>query len=430
MLKEKTMRDVLSPKNGIGTLSSNAEIIKNLNETKQYTLMATGLLESVITDPNLTAAAAKLWEYLYSKAIMNDKICIKMPYKDLAAKFSRSERTIKRHVEDLKENGYLHVESNFNYRGQRANTFYLQIPQTIIDNLKNTNDRKKNPPQDKDVTPGHDSNVTLNNNIKKDIILNNNNVVVSFQKTSENTACNLQSENNSTEIPQNCADNVLRGTQNDDLNTLDQEKIENLTTEINRLYVDMGSLPNENKIPVFDKIRKLQATVSTITVIMNRRNQLKNLPSPDFDKNNKTKGYVDPTIDFSKVIGERVLSLIEIARIKKITKKMLLQTNDQERVCNEIIYAIRFGALTLNQNGESLSIAHSTSIALKLLREKRWETPAPLQKTKQRSDYRIQMSKPLHNSLSQNNQRAGNYVKKINQISGLPRVQRVEIAAV
>src|SRR5579872_5454816 len=171
------MKENLSSKKSDLGLVSQAETIRKLNETKQYTLMATALLEKVLTDSNLTSAAAKLWEYLYTKAIMSENLSVRIKYKDLAEIFDRSERSMKRYVDNLKNNGYLHVESNFHYHGQRANTFFLRIPDAILKSLEQSKDRTKKKAVDKIVTPDHDTNVTPKNNIKKDILLNNNNTV-------------------------------------------------------------------------------------------------------------------------------------------------------------------------------------------------------------------------------------------------------------
>ncbi len=409
------MRSVLLPKNTVKDLCSNAEIIKNLNETKQYTLMATGLLESVITDPKLTASAAKLWEYLYSKAIMNDEICVKMRYKDLAVTFSRSERTIKRHVEDLKENGYLYVQNNFNYRGQRANTFYLTVPAKTIENLSNVKDRKKrekvkvesfdntysdvdividhsviNPAldipeethqclnsqlnenqQDKIVTPDHDINVTpINNNFKKDILINNNSVVVSQFESTKNIEQEPDSNNHKF---------VLRETFSKNQDVSDQEKIDCLEKQVNSLYVSMNTSQGPERVAIFDEIQKLHTSISSITVMMTQRKQLANSLILGEHHTNKSGSYVDPLINFAQVAGERSLSPSDSKRIKHVVEKYIPSV-DRQKVYNEIIYAIRFGALKLSQNGSPLSVSHAASIAIKLIREKRWETPAPLKR--------------------------------------------------
>lgn len=393
------MKEDLSPKKNKLALVSHAETIRKLNETKQYTLMATGLLEKVLTDSNLTPFAAKLWEYLYTKAVMNDTLSIRIKYKDLAEKFNRSERSVKRYVDNLKENGYLYVESNFHSHGQRANTFYLRVPDNILKSLEQTKDRNKNKSSveisnndkksvnsdvlepaiydietiqpsvtDKIVTPDHDINVTLNNNIKKDILLNNNNVVV------DNLSKNVKADKNS-EI---C---VLHGTNGEIQNNTginEEDKIKELEKTINNLYIKMASTTGEERIAIFDNIRKLQANISTIQIMINRKEQ-----SIDLSTNNtepKSSCFeINPSTDFLAINGERGLSESEIARIKKSVKK-IIGPNDQHRVCNEIIYAIRFGSLKIGQNGSLLSISHAISIALKLIRERRWETPMPMQK--------------------------------------------------
>ena len=45
-----------------------AQDIIELNNKKEYTATATVLLEMVLTDTNLSAHAAKLWQILFSKA--------------------------------------------------------------------------------------------------------------------------------------------------------------------------------------------------------------------------------------------------------------------------------------------------------------------------------------------------------------------------
>lgn len=389
--KEKAMKDDFSPKKDTSELVSQAETIKRLNETKQYTLMATALLETVLTDSTLTAGAAKLWKYLYTKAIMDEKLCVRIKYKDLAEKFNRAERTMKRYVENLKENGYLYIESNFHYHGQRANTFYLRIPDPLLKRMEDTKDRKgktsklkemvgpdknvidnqikegirkkdhtKNESNDKVVTLDHDTNDTLINNIKKDILLeNNNNVVVDFVSPSKQPN------------PQN----VLCGTIDKQIsNDTDEEnvKIKTLEKVINKLYTEMGLAKGKEKISIFDEIRKLQAQITGIHLKINQRKQAITLG------NSEAQAGINPYTDFGSIEGERKLSANDIAKITKCVERSTYQTN-QKKVCNEIIYAVRYGSLKMGLNGNMLGLNHAISIALKLIRENRWETPSPLQ---------------------------------------------------
>jgi hypothetical protein len=45
--------------------------IFELNKKKEYTLTATCILESVLTNPNLNAQTVKLWQFLFNKASVN-----------------------------------------------------------------------------------------------------------------------------------------------------------------------------------------------------------------------------------------------------------------------------------------------------------------------------------------------------------------------
>jgi hypothetical protein len=414
------MKKVISSKKSNDQHLSYAKLIKELNETKQYTLMATSLLESILTDSNLAASAAKLWEYLYTKAIMDKNLSVKIRYEDIANKFNRSTRTIKRYVENLKENGYLHVESNFHFHGQRANTFYLTIPTKVSENLKNTKDRKKvikectsvthealtansavqpissdatnenlnnrevtnldfHVQEDKTVILDHDTSVTPKNTNQNNILVNNNStVVVSPIKFSE--ATNFES------FAEHEANPVLRGTSKDTKDIQDQKIIKGLEEKIASHFIKMGNITGSERTDLFDEIQKFRTTITTITVMMNQRKQAikSNLTNINDDK---TALFLEPSMDFMHVAGDRKLSNSEVTRIQKAIEKSVYADN-QQRICNEIIYAIRFGTLIKSQNGTILSISHAISIAVKLLREKRWETPAQI-KGKEKSGFQF-----------------------------------------
>lgn len=401
LLKEKTMREDLSSKKNSFDKNLQAETIKKLNETKQYTLLATALLEAVLTDSRLTPSASKLWKYLYSKAVMNEHLSVKIKYKDLAEKFSRTERSIKRYVENLKDNDYLHVESNFYCNGQRANTFYLKVPDHISKTLANSKDRKKDrlitkktihdptiknngdkstygnlSLSDKNVTLNHDINVTPNNNIKKEILLNNNIVVSVVNHICEK---NKSEKKASKKIEINPSSEVLHGTIDKDISNSiegDQIKINQMEKTVSALYIKMGSCSGNQRKAIFDEIRKLQENISTMKILIDRRNQIIQLPSTT-----NSPSCTDKTVDFSQTVGDRKLSSSDITRIKNSVEKEVSQSH-QVKICNEIFYAVRFGSLRISQSGQLLSIPHAINIALKLLREKRWETPTTQKRKK------------------------------------------------
>jgi hypothetical protein len=446
--------------------------IIELNKKKEYTLTATCILESVLTNPKLNAQAVKLWQLLFNKARFHSNLEIKICYNELAKNLHRSSRSISRYVRTLVQEGYLLLDENYNKDGsQQPNTLYIRIPQIVVEDVKNKKDRvvnkaffspannesppinedtrsphkettdsspaisnkfhtddmslpvnmdyiatdsvdttSQNPrhvenglenypseirPQDKIVMGADDKSVVHKDSIKKHILINNNVVVPMDTILAETT--NLPSSvsnkvDNLIQTNQKSEKTVLRGT-DDNVRTSqdiqDKEEIKKIDAEIKLLYIKMGSVTATEKVVFYEKIRHLQATVSTISVIMNQRIQS---TQPKNTDTSNTVPTVNPNVDFSKVLGDRELSIAEINKIKAAIETQTNNTNEIKRTCNEIIYAIRFGTLKTGQNGNILSINHAISIALKLLRENRWETPALL-KIKETSNIHFKKSR-------------------------------------
>jgi len=420
--------------------------ILELNKKKEYTLTATCILESVLTNPNLNAQTVKLWQILFNRARFHSNLKVDISYNELAKKLHRSCRSISRYVRTLVQEGYLLVDENFSNDGsQRPNTLYIRIPSVVVEEVKNKKDRVVNKASFSSIDSGvldtysiegsespsnyqhnkiedeinsvaadsMDTSSQTLSSLKKDItvssmtmalndkidvgeddksdvhkdsiekaIIKNNNVVDSIHSVSKS----ISSFEPTEKADQQISDNVLRETVDDAQDIQDQQEINNMESEISLLYVKLSKVKSTEQSTIFDKIRRLQATVTTINVLMKQRKQAKTLVNSSATLPIGIHNFIDLTMDFSKVTGERELSLAEMARIKRTIEKSPTYASNAKNVSNEIIYAVRFGSLRIAQNGEILSITHAVSIALKLLRENRWETPAPM-KRKEKSKY-------------------------------------------
>ena len=401
--------------------------IFELNKRKEYTLTATCILESVLTNPKLNAQTVKLWQFLFNKARFHSNLEVQICYNELAKDLHRSNRSISRYVKTLVQEGYLLIDENFSTDGsQRPNTLYVRVPSIVVEEVKNKKDRVVNKDcfsskkydmssssrslnkisnnsssdtlltsedqsqttisklngdtimaevqpannleeslgisiskislEDKNDVGEDDKSVIHKDIIKKDIIINNNTVVSTLHESFKND----QQTTNS------CEQGVLRGTDNSSQDNQDQQEIDRINSEINLLYVKLGSTSGSEKMAVFDKIRKLQSITSSITVVMTQRKQA-------------MQSTIE-AIKSSESISTRELTSVEIDRIEKAIEKYSVPVNDTKKVLNEVVYSIRFGALRADQNGNKLSIGHAISIALKLVREGRWTTPVTMQK--------------------------------------------------
>lgn len=173
------------------------EIIE-VNRNKEYTLISTELLESVLTDTRLTAQTSKLWQILFNKARYNPNLEIKISYSYLASKLNKSTRTIARYVESLQNAGYLIVQHNFDTNGgQRPSTISVRVPTVFIEHANKKKDRVNKKHYD-----NNDSLVALDTRKKvsrNKIVYEENPVSVSFPDSNNTsvlcgTICNIQVE--------------------------------------------------------------------------------------------------------------------------------------------------------------------------------------------------------------------------------------------
>lgn len=331
----------------------NASDIKHLNDTKEYTLVSTTLLNIILIDRKLNAQTANLWQILYNKARFTNELTITIRYRELANITGKSIRTINRYISTLVQHGYLDIKENHsNSGGKIANTIRIRIPQTTFDALKlqpNRNKVKnsKTLKKDKNDMGGHDKNDITNNNIKNKNTKNNN-VVVKFSNDSHGTK-GLASFNKTI----NKAEKLLL--------TL-KEKTE-----------------PQDKIKKYDHIREISMIESFIHL---KKKQFKRVETNNQlaqTRINNQETLLNEENYMYKKTGERALSTFEFNRLKKGLIKTGVLATTIPKLLNEIIFAIRYDSLKIElETEQELSINHAINIAIKLVREKRWETPKGL----------------------------------------------------
>lgn len=370
--------------------------IRQLNETKKYTLIATDLINNLLVNANLSAGAVKLWQYLYSKATFNNDLKFSISYQGLSDIFQKSLRTIQRYVVNLKENGYVFIEENFNSSGQQANTFYLRFPQSEIASFRTSKDRKPSPtqpetkvmdsdrphctiveknepvlktavsnesssgteymnPKTKNVIPRGDISDIHNTNI---LTINKNNnpvVVLSFDETITNLA------ESSLELEKQRFEKLTH--QRDDAYQvwLEARQKKELPDVINKTWHYFGELDTAVHLAKL-KLEDLQKTVARQT-----------------QKAAEITTYqINPRFMLERA-GDRVLSEFTYKRLVRELDSLGFQRQQKNQLINEIVFEIRFGSLTKsNKTGEELSLDNAMNISLKLVKEQRWGTPVLL----------------------------------------------------
>ncbi len=373
--------------------------ILDINKRKEYTLTSTFLLQSVLTDRNLSAQAVKVWQLLFNKAKYNSEYKVKLSYSSISQLLGRSVRSISRYIKELTSRGYLVLINNFKSNGgQLANTLFIRVPKELIKNAENTNDRKKNVskensfnsskkdtvkptqnvienniPHDKNDVEDTDKNViqkNINNDLKKNN--NNNDVVVNI--------CNESNNPNLYSLPnEKMQESILNYEK--EIKFLEERNLSNkeiVTTNYEKMA--SGKLSREDHLLLLEETGKFD---SQIFISEHRINYLKRL----IEKEKAAKKVVDELAADNNLIqnkpGGKCIPEFTFKRLVKILDSYGYESDKLNVLINEIVFEIRFGSLVKSQDKKDpLDIEMAVNIALKLVREGRWSTPSMLKKSK------------------------------------------------
>lgn len=409
--------------------------ILDINRSKEYTLIATTILESVLTDTRLNAQSVKLWQLLFNQARYNPNLDIKISYSYLSKKLGKSTRTIARYVETLQNAGYLIVTHNFdNNGGQRPSTISVRVPQFSIEHAKDKKDRHhknhssnnelliENLSKDIDYIENVDHNnhsdpvaVTelVNSLTIEDVlhgtnqdnipILEVNQIPHETISTNENTSIRPQHQD-SVNTPQDKNDrgghdiNVIQNNINkkdinknnnnivvpfSEIETKDsklsvlQDKIHQMEKRLSEGTKELSNIKDHTLL--YDQIRKNSELEGSLHLA---RIALERLQKEFEDKNSELQVTNQLTSDPSFMVaktGDRAIPQFTFKRLVKSLKGYGYQGNSLNCLINEIVFEARFGSLiNCNKSKTALSVDNAVNIALKLVRENRWSTPVLL----------------------------------------------------
>lgn len=373
--------------------------ILDINKRKEYTLTSTFLLQSVLTDRNLSAQSVKVWQLLFNKAKYNSEYKVKLSYSSIAQLLGRSVRSISRYIKELTNRGYLVIISNFKSNGgQLANTLLVRVPQEFIKNAENTNDRKKNVSKENSFNSSKKDTVkTTQNAIKNNIPPDKNDIEDGVKNDIQK---NINNDLKKTNNNKNVAVNICNENNNPNLyspiNNKMQESILNYEKEIKFLeeknisykeivtanYKEMasGKLSREDHLLLLEETGKYD---SQIFISEHRINYLIGL----IEKEKTTKQVVDELAADNSLIqnkpGGKCIPEFTFKRLVKRLESYGYESDKLNVLINEIVFEIRFGSLVKSQDKkEPLDIEMAVNIALKLVREGRWSTPSMLKKSK------------------------------------------------
>ncbi|MHB1948725.1 MAG: helix-turn-helix domain-containing protein [Gammaproteobacteria bacterium] len=403
--------------------------IIEVNRNKEYTLISTNLLESVLTDTRLNAQTTKLWQILFNYARFNPNFEIKISYGYLAKKLGKSERTISRYVELLQDTGYLLVKHNFDKNGgQRPSTISVRVPEETIEHTKKKKDRHNKNGFNNTETSIIEANDCYNqseltyrenpeNVTEPQFSSNNSNVLCGTDQNNEqvqatnqpldrieiNNLCSrdeedcdlisstlqdkndgggddinvLHKDNNKKDINKNNNNNVVPFFKDKEQITAIQNEINILEQQLAEGDKQLTSIKDHEQL--YGQIKKnsrIQAALhlSRIALEKKYREIEENTKQQKTDLELKT----NPILILNKA-GERVLPTFTFKRLINSLKSYGYGGNSLNVLINEIVFEARFGSLIkCNKTKSALSVDKAINIALKLVREKRWSSPVML----------------------------------------------------
>ncbi|MCK4608202.1 MAG: HTH domain-containing protein [Gammaproteobacteria bacterium] len=412
----------------------SAQDIFELNKSKEYFLTASCLLEQVTTDPNLNAQASMLWQILFNKAKFDKNLQIQVSCSYLAQMLGKSIRTIQRYIKTLATSNYIVITNNYLDNGSQVmNTIAVRFPSSKIHEAKQTKDREKpeateNPctssrptridpyveysntmpptaaPQNNksNTTPAQpqktqNCNKAVMEGGDKTVIQNNidlynnkiNNIVpmleIEEKTASEKTVVFSSPDCNKTKKAIEANPNNCR--HNQDINEL-KGKIEKQQEQV-AVIKKLLTAAEEKSIKQFKQGILLSSKELESIGILKRdfefgTNNLQGLQKQLEEKqsNHNSQRDIETKADFiAAEEGPRPVSSFTFNRLNKVLVGLGYQDVQKTRFINEIIFEARFGSLIKsNLTQTEMPIDRAINIALKLVREGRWSTPALFEK--------------------------------------------------
>ena len=124
--------------------------IDRLEETKEYRIIPAGLMRHVSATSTLSDGAKNLWFALWELCALETGRQRLLTAGFLAQRLGKSVDTIRRHVSQLRENGYLVIGERFDSTGrQLPSMFQVTAPKNVVAQLQSgTPNRKRKPTVD------------------------------------------------------------------------------------------------------------------------------------------------------------------------------------------------------------------------------------------------------------------------------------------
>jgi len=376
--------------------------LKEIWRTKEYRLFPTSVFSHIRNDENLQEGAIICWITLFELSYFDKDWCIQISHKELSKYLgNKSERTIYRWLKQLTSFGYLEM---YKSRGEIA-TYAVRFPaEAVLDILKNTPDRKyssTSQPIKKQFSEIKSQNCVRS--VEKDKP-DKNSIPNSLGKIGEVSTNKVCDKNVSTPMT-----NLTKSQDKSDTYSL----YNNINTNINitsgktdpsNVVVDPEIIESEKNINALQQqLEEIEKNIhdvnQSLTKTLTPQQRMKNLEF--YRKLDDRRFYIKNAMDLKKRIKEenlqnklvlqtlqekpkhfveqlglRPISEFQYHRLRKSLGDIGIPNEKINQITNEVIFEIRFGSLKKCYKTQvEMSIDHAINVALKILREGRWEQP-------------------------------------------------------
>ncbi len=429
------------PKNNPSPAHSSREqdvrTLKDLWQHKEYRLFPRAVLRYLRHDQTITDAAKLCWQALFELAFFDSNWSITVSKSELAQELNKSPSTIARLLNQLEQADYIKRHHRIEDNAWQASCIDVRLPQAALAQLSSAQDRKK--PTHSEHNPNVALNPDDQNINDTDVLLQDDGV--NQDNDAQNSTCEVllgmpapsnpdasgypedatlvdaatvsvaaqetsSPHNESLVIPspnlqQGLSTNETRKNNNkfNKINTTTEPVVVNFITSKNTEWDETLSDSETQMQQYQTQIQALNAQLRTPQPNDAKWALLKQLALLEgaladakqqqvTAKQQKQKAHAETqrlanltsNRHFCQQLsGPRPVSDFQLRRIEKSLQDAAIPSSDRIRVLNEIVFEIRFGSLTHQRDTQRpLTTNHAINIALKLVREGRWQVPVPL----------------------------------------------------
>ncbi|WP_423064290.1 winged helix-turn-helix domain-containing protein [Candidiatus Paracoxiella cheracis] len=417
----------------------SAQTLKALWQDKEYRLFPRAVLRYLRHDQAITDAAKLCWQTLFEFAFFDSTWSITISKNELARELNKSPSTIARLLNQLEKSGYIKRHQRIEDNAWQASCIDVRLPQAAIAQLSSSPDRKKSTESTHNLTGPSNTNDPKNNHpdaLSEDGSISINEYNYQTKSTEEVLFdVSLTSTKNATteseggtpinRVPVNdspkttstqhqnralcpspnmkpgLSTNETRKNNNkfNKINTTTQSVVVNFITSTEegdgKVFANTAKQIQEYQTQIEDLNAELQTSVSRDTkwgllkqlatlegALIDAKQQQATAKQHQAMVQTEKQRQVNLTThrDFCQQLpGPRPISEFQLRRIEKSLQASTIPRSDHIRVLNEIVFEIRMGSLTHQRDTQNpLTTDHAINIALKLVREGRWQAPNSL----------------------------------------------------